>query len=126
MAARLPDRAEPSSPLGDLDIVQCFAHICEPGDAIMDVVTYSEARKNFKAVMDRVVDDSDYTVITRQRGEPVVIVSMSEWNSIQETAHLLSSPRNAERLRASIAELEAGQVTKQELLGEDERRDAAE
>jgi len=92
----------------------------------MDVVTYSEARKNFKAVMDRVVDDSDYTVITRQRGEPVVIVSMSEWNSIQETAHLLSSPRNAERLRASIAELEAGQVTKQELLGEDERRDAAE
>jgi antitoxin YefM len=92
----------------------------------MDVVTYSEARKNFKAVLDRVVDDSDFTIITRQRGEPVVMVSMSEWNSIQETAHLLSSPRNAEHLRASIAELEAGKVTKRELLDEDEQRDAAE
>jgi antitoxin YefM len=92
----------------------------------MDVMTYSEARKNLKTLMDRVVDDSDFTVITRQRGEPVVMVSMSEWNSIQETAHLLSSPRNAERLRASIAELEAGKVTRQELIGEGEQRDAAE
>ena len=92
----------------------------------MDVVTYSEARKNLKAVMDRVVDDSDFTIVTRQRGEPVVMVSMSEWNSIQETAHLLSSPRKAERLRASIAELEAGKVTRQALIDEGEQRDAAE
>ena len=92
----------------------------------MDVVTYSEARKNLKAVMDRVVDDSDFTIVTRQRGEPVVMVSMSEWNSIQETAHLLSSPRNAERLRASIADLEAGKVTRQALIDEGEQRDAAE
>lgn len=92
----------------------------------MDVVSYSEARKNLKAVMDRVVDDSDFTIVTRQRGEPVVMVSMSEWNSIQETAHLLSSPRNAERLRASIGELEAGKVTEQELIGEGEQRDDAE
>ena len=92
----------------------------------MDVVTYSEARKNLKAVMDRVVDDSDFTIVTRQRGEPIVMVSMSEWNSIQETAHLLSSPRNAERLRASIAEIEAGKVTRQALIDEGEQRDAAE
>jgi len=79
----------------------------------MDVVTYSEARKNLKAVMDRVVDDSDFTIITRQRGEPVVIVSMSEWNSIQETAHLLSSPKNAARLAEGIAQLNAGKgITK--------------
>jgi antitoxin YefM len=74
----------------------------------MDVVTYSEARKNFKAIMDRVVDDCDETVITRQGGEPVVMVSLSEWNSIQETAHLLSSPRNAARLAEGIAQLNAG------------------
>jgi antitoxin YefM len=76
----------------------------------MDVVTYSEARKNLKAVMDRVVDDSDFTIVTRQRGEPVVMVSMSEWNSIQETAHLLSSPKNAARLAVGIAQLNAGKV----------------
>jgi len=75
----------------------------------MDVVTYSEARKKFKAVMDRVVNDADHTVITRQGGEPVVMVSLSEWNSIQETAHLLSSPKNAARLRDSIAQLDAGE-----------------
>jgi antitoxin YefM len=76
----------------------------------MEVVTFSEARRNFKAVMDRVVDDADHTVITRQGGEPVVMISLSEWNSIQETNHLLSSPKNAARLRESIAQLEAGKV----------------
>ena len=74
----------------------------------MDVVTYSEARKNFKAIMDRVVNDSDQTIVTRQGGEPVVMVSLSEWNSIQETAHLLSSPKNAARLGEGIAQLNAG------------------
>ena len=75
----------------------------------MDVVTYSDARKNFKAIMDRVVDNSDFTVITRQRGRPVVMISLDEWNSIQETNHLLSSPKNAARLRESIAQLDAGE-----------------
>lgn len=75
----------------------------------MDVVTFSEARKNFKAVMDRVVDDSDFTVITRQKGEAVVMLSLSEWNAIQETAHLLRSPTNAARLAEGIAQLEAGE-----------------
>ena len=80
---------------------------------MVDVVTFSEARKNFKAVMDRVVDDCDYTVITRQGAEPVVMLSLSEWNSIQETAHLLSSPKNAARLATGIAQLNAGKgITK--------------
>ena len=91
----------------------------------MDVVTYSDARKNLKDVMDRVVDDSDFTVITRQRGEAVVMVSLSEWNSIQETAHVLSSPRNARRLRESIAELENEGAKERELLDPDTRSEAA-
>jgi antitoxin YefM len=79
----------------------------------VDVVTFSEARKNFKSVMDRVVEDCDYTVITRQGAEPVVMLSLSEWNSIQETAHLLSSPKNAARLAKGIEQLNAGKgVTK--------------
>ena len=74
----------------------------------MDVVSYSDARANLKAVMDRVVDDRTHIVVTRQKGEAVVMVSLSDWNAIEETMHLLSSPRNAERLRESIRQLEAG------------------
>ncbi|UVI38092.1 type II toxin-antitoxin system Phd/YefM family antitoxin [Qipengyuania spongiae] len=82
----------------------------------MDVTTYTDARKNLKAVMDRVVDDCDHTVITRQNGEPVVMLSLSEWNSLRETAYLLSSPKNAERLRDSIARLDAGEGEVRELI----------
>ena len=74
----------------------------------MDVVTYSDARKNLKAMMDRVVNDCGHTVITRQGSEPVVMLSLSEWNSIQETAHLLASPKNAARLAEGIAQLNTG------------------
>ena len=74
----------------------------------MDVFTYSDARANLKAVMDRVVDDCTQAVITRQNGEPVVMVSLADWNAMTETMHLLSTPANAERLRGSIRQLDAG------------------
>ena len=74
----------------------------------MDVVSYSDARANLKSVLDRVVDDNEEVVVTRTRGEPVVIVSLESWNAIQETLYLLSSPENARALRSSIAELDAG------------------
>lgn len=74
----------------------------------MDVVTYSDARANLKEVMDRVVDDRTQVVVTRQKAEAVVIVSLSDWNAVEETMHLLSTRANAERLRASITQLEAG------------------
>jgi antitoxin YefM len=74
----------------------------------MDVFTYSDARANLKAVMDKVVDDCTQVVVTRQKGEPVVMVSLSDWNAMAETMHLLSTPANAERLRGSIRQLDAG------------------
>ncbi|HEX5259434.1 MAG TPA: type II toxin-antitoxin system prevent-host-death family antitoxin [Sphingomicrobium sp.] len=82
----------------------------------MDVVTYSDARANLKDVMDRVVEDKTEVIVTRQRAEAVVIVSLSEWNSMVETAHLLSSPVNAERLRRSIEQMNAGQGYEHELI----------
>ncbi len=82
----------------------------------MDVVTYSEARANLKDVMDRVVEDKSEVVITRQKAEAVVMVSLSEWNSISETMHLLSSPKNAERLRQSIEQMDAGKGTERDLV----------
>lgn len=82
----------------------------------MDVITYSDARANLKAVMDSVVDDHAPVVIARQRGRAVVMVSLEDWSAIDETMHLLSSPVNARRLRESIAELDAGGGTERELI----------
>jgi antitoxin YefM len=74
----------------------------------MDVLTYSDTRAKLKEVMDRVVEDHRPVVITRQKAEAVVMVSLADWTAIEETMHLLSSSRNADRLRAAIDQLEAG------------------
>ena len=82
----------------------------------MDVVSYSEARANLKDVMDRVVDDKTEVIVTRQKAEAVVMISLSEWNSISETLHLLSSPKNAERLRRSIQQIDSGKGVERDLV----------
>lgn len=82
----------------------------------MDVVSYSDARANLKDVMDRVVEDKTEVIVTRQKSEAVVMISLSEWNSISETLHLLSSPRNAERLRRSIEQMDAGKGVERDLI----------
>jgi antitoxin YefM len=82
----------------------------------MEIVTYSETRANLKAVMDRVVNDRTPIAITRQRGKPVVMVDLDDWNAMRETAYLLSTPNNARNLMESIAELDAGKGTVRELL----------
>lgn len=86
----------------------------------MDVVTYSDARANLKDVMDRVVEDKTEIVVTRQKAEAVVMVSLSEWNSISETLHLLSSPKNAERLRKAIRDMDAGKGVEHDLVEVDQ------
>lgn len=82
----------------------------------MDVVTYSDARANLKGVMDRVVQDRTHVVVTRQKAASVVMLSLDEWNAIEETLHLLSSPANAERLREAIRQLDEGSGTARKLL----------
>jgi antitoxin YefM len=74
----------------------------------MDVLSYSDTRARLKEVMDRVVEDRAPVVVTRKRGEAVVMVSLADWNAMEETTRLLSSPANAARLREAIRELEAG------------------
>lgn len=81
----------------------------------MDVLNFTEARANLKSVMDQVVENRSPVVVTRQKAEAVVLVSLSDWNAIEETLHLLSTPANARRLRASIAELDAGRGQEREL-----------
>lgn len=85
----------------------------------MNIVTYTDARKHLKSVMDSAIHDKEETVITRAGREAVVVVGKDEWDAIQETLHLLSSPANAARLRESIAQLDAGQGAERDLT-EDE------
>ncbi len=82
---------------------------------MLDVVSYSEARKNLAPIMDSVCDAGDVVVITRRKARPVVLMSLDEYNGIQETAHLLRSSANAERLFASIAELQQGKAVQHPL-----------
>ena len=86
----------------------------------MDVLTYTDARANLKGLMDRVVADVTQIVVTRQKAEPVVMVSLKEWNAILETMHLLSSPKNAERLITAIRELDGGNSAEHDLVEADE------
>lgn len=82
----------------------------------MDVVSYSETRAQLKEVMDRVVADHAPIVISRQRGESVVMVSLADWNAMEETLHLLSSAENTRRLSAAVRQLDAGQGQPRTLL----------
>ncbi|HWA60119.1 MAG TPA: type II toxin-antitoxin system prevent-host-death family antitoxin [Caulobacteraceae bacterium] len=82
----------------------------------MDVLSYSDTRANLKAVMDKVVDDRTPVVITRQKAEAVVMVSLADWTAMEETLHLLTSPANAARLKAAMDQLDAGAGTERDLI----------
>ena len=75
----------------------------------MSIVTYSYARQNLAKLMEEVERDRAPVFISRQRKRgAAVLVSQDDWNSMQETLHLLKSPKNAARLRKGIADLNAG------------------
>jgi antitoxin YefM len=83
----------------------------------MKTTSYSELRKNLDRTLDKVNEDRAPIIITRDRGKPsAVLMSMEEYASFEETRHLLRSPRNAEILRESIAQLEAGKGIERELI----------
>ena len=82
----------------------------------MNILTFTEARAGFKTVMDTVCRDHTPTVITRVNGEHIVMLSLNDFNSMQETMHLLSSAKNASRLMESISQLRAGQTTPRKLI----------
>ena len=82
----------------------------------MQTFSFSDTRANLKAVMDRVVADRAPVAITRSKAEGVVMISASEWASIEETLHLLRSPANAKRLLDAVRGLEAGEGVEHELI----------
>ncbi|HEX6834212.1 MAG TPA: type II toxin-antitoxin system prevent-host-death family antitoxin [Rudaea sp.] len=82
----------------------------------MKTVNFSEARSNLKAVLDRVVDDADVTIITRRDADDVVVMSLSTWNAWKETEYLLASPANARHLREALARADSGRLIHRELI----------
>lgn len=74
----------------------------------MRTISYSEARQNLSATMVKTVEDHAPILITRQNGESCVLMSLEEYNSLEETAYLLRSPSNARRLADSIESLKSG------------------
>lgn len=82
----------------------------------MRVISFSEARNQLKSVLDQVVDDADYTVITRRNAEDAVVMSLEQFNSLMETVHLLKSPANVAHLAKSIAQYHAGKTEQHGLV----------
>ena len=81
----------------------------------MDVVNYTDFRKGLSKFIDKVDTDKGPILITRQNSKPAVLMSLEEYNSYEETLHLLSSPTNAKRLRRSIADAKAGRITERNI-----------
>ena len=82
----------------------------------MDAISYTAARANLAKTMEKVCDDHATVIITRKSESPVVMISLDDYQALEETAYLLRSPANARHLLESIAELEAGKGTVRELL----------
>jgi antitoxin YefM len=78
----------------------------------MEAITYSHTRQHLAEIMDKVSDDRAPVLITRQSGNPVVMMSLQDFNALEETAYLMRSPKNAKRLMESIEQLatQGGQV----------------
>ncbi|HGJ5872907.1 YoeB-YefM toxin-antitoxin system antitoxin YefM [Arsenophonus sp. aPb] len=74
----------------------------------MKTVNYTDARQNLTSIMNEAIDDRIPILITRQKGIPCVLLSLDEYQSLEETAYLLRSPANARHLLDSIDELNAG------------------
>lgn len=82
----------------------------------MKTMSYTESRARYVEVLNHVEDHREEVVITRAGHEPVVILSLSEYESLQETAYLMRSPANARRLMDSIARLESGLGSEHQLI----------
>jgi antitoxin YefM len=82
----------------------------------MDVISYSDTRPRLREVMERVVADCAPVVVSRQKAESVVIVSLSDWNSIEESLHLLSTEANRNRLAEAIRQLDGGEGVARDLI----------
>ena len=88
----------------------------------MDAISYSAARKNLVKTMEKVCEDHAPMIITRKNAPAVVMMSLEDFNAIEETGYLLRSPANAERLRKSIQQYEKGKAKPRKLMEESQNK----
>ena len=88
----------------------------------MQVVSFTEARRRLKSVIDRVASDADVTIITRRDAQDAVVMSLDHYSSLMETVHLLGVPANAAHLAESIKQHREGRVVKRGLLDDEPSR----
>lgn len=84
----------------------------------MDTLSYSAFRARLAGTLDKVNEDHKPVLITRQNGKPAVVMSLEDFHAYEETAYLMASPRNAQRLNQAIAEVEAGEGVERGLIEE--------
>lgn len=82
----------------------------------MDAMTYTTARANLAGTMNRVCDDHEALIITRNGEQAVVMLSLEDYNALEETAYLLRTPANAKRLLAAVAQLSASKGVERRLI----------
>ena len=82
----------------------------------MDAITINQAKQNIDGLIEQVIADAEPTIICDDKGRKVVILSLDEFNSWQETLYLLSNPANANHLRRSIQEDESGKAIERDLI----------
>jgi antitoxin YefM len=82
----------------------------------MKVINFSEARNKLKRVLDEVVEDADYTIISRRDAEDAVVMSLDHFNGLMETVHLLKSPANVAHLAKSITQYRSGKTKNHALV----------
>jgi len=85
----------------------------------MDAISYTAARNSLAKTIDRVNEDHTPIIITRQKGKSAVLISLEDYNAFEETAYLMRSPKNAERLLKGVQDVEKGEHMEKGLL-EDE------
>ena len=82
----------------------------------MKTTSSTDLRANLSTMMDKVNDDHEPLIITRAKGRPAVLMSLEDYAAIEETVYLLSSPKNAQRLRDAISSLDEGQGVERKLV----------
>ena len=82
----------------------------------MNSITFSDAQTNLSDLMNRVCDNHETLIITRNGEQSVVMLSLEDFQSLEETAYLLRSPANASRLLESISQLNAGKGVERKLV----------
>jgi len=82
----------------------------------MEVLNYTEFRKNLAKSLDMVNDDAETLIVSRSKGKNVVVVGLAEYNSMVETMHLMGNEVNRKRLQEAIEEMNSGQYLAQKLI----------